>query len=186
MPNDEARTGVVGQCIRCGQSLTYDHVCHVTEERPPVTPQRRLIADLEALLAKTNAGEWDYNLTHLVMAKLPAILTALRAAEAFELIATYSTTEERDALAALHIALAALGEGPLSRKAGLCDTTMTERVAVSNCTCKTYPDNLGPCLSFSPDGKDGKCPYCDHLEACHPKHPLAKPLGEGPREGKSE
>jgi hypothetical protein len=58
---------------------------------------------------------------------------------------------------------------PRSRNPGVCETTLTERFFVADCACDTYPDNLGPCAEFSPDGTNGKCPYCDHTEACHAK-----------------
>lgn len=55
----------------------------------------------------------------------------------------------------------------MKREAGVCDTTMTQRFAVGECLCDTYPENLGPCAWFFDQGVAGKCPYCDHGRACH-------------------
>jgi len=52
------------------------------------------------------------------------------------------------------------------REAGRCDTTMTMRFAVDDCSCNTYEDNLGPCAWFS-EGINGRCVYCDHDNVCH-------------------
>ena len=51
----------------------------------------------------------------------------------------------------------------------ICDTTSTPRfpIPAGKCHCGTYPENLGPCLEYSPDGKDGRCPYCAHGRDCH-------------------
>jgi hypothetical protein len=51
---------------------------------------------------------------------------------------------------------------------GLCETTMTERFSNPDCTCPTYPGNLGPCASFE-EGSNGRCVYCDHERVCHAK-----------------
>lgn len=50
---------------------------------------------------------------------------------------------------------------------GLCDTTQTERFSISDCRCKTYKGNLGPCRTFEKGG-NGRCAYCDHEIGCHP------------------
>ena len=47
-----------------------------------------------------------------------------------------------------------------------CDTTLTERFDNSDCTCDTYPGNLGPCKKFSV-GVMGDCVFCDHERPCH-------------------
>jgi hypothetical protein len=52
---------------------------------------------------------------------------------------------------------------------GLCDTTLTERFDLP-CVCDTYPGNLGPCIRFE-EGASGRCVYCEHAAACHPKPP---------------
>jgi len=51
---------------------------------------------------------------------------------------------------------------------GRCDVTLTERFAQPNCTCDTYPGNLGPCADHEPGGRLGYCVYCDHALTCHP------------------
>lgn len=61
-----------------------------------------------------------------------------------------------------------------SRQAGRCDTTMTDRFAVDECICITYPDNLGPCATFTL-GANGNCAYCDHNEDCHGQ--VINPMG---------
>lgn len=54
----------------------------------------------------------------------------------------------------------------LRRMGGRCETTLTDRYAVDECNCATYPDNLGPCITFT-EGDNGNCAYCDHNELCH-------------------
>ena len=49
-----------------------------------------------------------------------------------------------------------------------CETTLTERFAVEDCTCDTYPENEGPCAKFE-KGASGNCVYCEHDEECHGK-----------------
>ena len=49
---------------------------------------------------------------------------------------------------------------------GRCETTLTERYANPKCICGTYPDNLGPCLTFGINAA-GRCVYCDHDARCH-------------------
>lgn len=51
------------------------------------------------------------------------------------------------------------------RRLGLCDTTLTKRSA-KTCDCPTYEGNWGPCKTFT-EGLNGRCVYCDHVEACH-------------------
>lgn len=51
-----------------------------------------------------------------------------------------------------------------------CETTDTPRLTRPvDCKCDTYPDNMGPCLTFCSDGRNKKCPYCDHELVCHAK-----------------
>lgn len=50
---------------------------------------------------------------------------------------------------------------------GRCATTLTERFVNLDCTCDTYPDNLGPCKGYEEGGRVGHCVYCDHTPACH-------------------
>lgn len=50
---------------------------------------------------------------------------------------------------------------------GRCETTLTERFAYPDCTCGTYPDNLGPCKTFEAGGDPDRCVYCDHVVECH-------------------
>jgi hypothetical protein len=49
---------------------------------------------------------------------------------------------------------------------GRCETTLTERFRFPECACGTYPDNLGPCLTWE-EGGNGRCAYCDHGPVCH-------------------
>lgn len=58
----------------------------------------------------------------------------------------------------------------------LCDTMMTMRHPVNNCSCDTYEGNLGPCLTWEP-GANGNCAYCDHNWSCHK---LVKSAVQGP------
>lgn len=58
---------------------------------------------------------------------------------------------------------------PKIRSAGVCDTTNTWRHAVIDCTCDTYPGNLGPCCKFLTSSRHGMCVFCDHDFACHEK-----------------
>ena len=51
-----------------------------------------------------------------------------------------------------------------------CETTLTNRYEVEDCTCDTYPGNLGPCDTYL-KGASGDCVYCDHNEECHEKVP---------------
>ena len=53
-----------------------------------------------------------------------------------------------------------------SKTQGYCDTTQTERFEAINCTCDTYPGNLGPCGTYL-DNYEHHCVYCDHSEECH-------------------
>lgn len=50
-----------------------------------------------------------------------------------------------------------------------CETTMTTRFQISDCGCGTYPDNLGPCETFSTGADVTRCVYCDHYGECHTK-----------------
>jgi len=61
-------------------------------------------------------------------------------------------------------------EGTGVKSQGPCETTLTERFEV-DCTCGTYPDNLGPCATFELGGIAviARCVYCDHTEVCHDK-----------------
>ena len=58
---------------------------------------------------------------------------------------------------------------------GACDTTCTPRFANPECTCQTYPDNLGPC-SRHEVGSNGRCVYCDHALTCLPQNILEDSL----------
>jgi hypothetical protein len=49
---------------------------------------------------------------------------------------------------------------------GVCDTTLTERFEYLLCNCGTYPFNLGPCLTWTPNNEN-RCVYCDHGLECH-------------------
>jgi len=48
-----------------------------------------------------------------------------------------------------------------------CDTTLTLRHPRTDCSCNTYPDNLGPCVEFMGGAFPGHCVFCDHEEPCH-------------------
>jgi hypothetical protein len=50
---------------------------------------------------------------------------------------------------------------------GICETTLTERFALPECGCGTYPENLGPCKTFEPGANPERCVYCDHKIECH-------------------
>lgn len=54
------------------------------------------------------------------------------------------------------------------RQSGVCETTSTYRYEIKDCTCNTYPDNLGPCGTWEVGG-NGNCVYCDHTRECHIK-----------------
>ncbi len=49
---------------------------------------------------------------------------------------------------------------------GLCDTTMTPRVAAHWCACLNRTDEIGPCLTWE-KGDNGRCVFCDHEFYCH-------------------
>lgn len=58
---------------------------------------------------------------------------------------------------------------------GLCDTTQTERFDIGRCTCRTYADNLGPCMVFVAGDAAARCVYCDHVRDCHERLQRLRP-----------
>ena len=61
----------------------------------------------------------------------------------------------------------ALGTTAQGKSQGLCETTLTERFRYDDCTCETYPGNLGPCATFEEGADPDRCVYCDHVVECH-------------------
>lgn len=55
---------------------------------------------------------------------------------------------------------------PIGVPQGRCETTLTERFSNPQCSCDTYPGNLGPCRTFE-QGASGRCVYCEHSRICH-------------------
>lgn len=52
---------------------------------------------------------------------------------------------------------------------GPCETTLTPRFAIKDCSCGTYEGNLGPCLTWNEGNAVGRCVFCDHGLDCHVK-----------------
>ena len=61
---------------------------------------------------------------------------------------------------------------------GRCDTTSTWRLFNPDCKCKTYPQNMGPCVTWCKGGRERcggeyTCSYCDHRLECHEETAMA-------------
>lgn len=56
----------------------------------------------------------------------------------------------------------------MSDKPQRCETTLTMRYPVP-CNCGAIGSGIGPCVHWEPGANPERCPYCDHVQACHHK-----------------